>query len=97
MVEITEDDVKISCNSDQLYLGIKAGIEGAVHSLQQLFDDEADSGFSLFLSDADNGFNSISRSVALWNARVLWVRCSTFLFNSYSRFAILIIKGTQEV
>ena len=61
---------------------IKAGIEGAVHSIRQLYDEKADSGFGLFLSDADNAFNSISRSVALWNARVLWVRCSRFLFNS---------------
>ena len=97
MVEVTEDDVKISCNSDQLCSGIKAGIEGAIHSIRQLFEDKCDSGFGLFLSDADNAFNSISRSVALWNARVLWVRCSRFLYNSYRGFAILIIKGTSEV
>ena len=65
MVEITEDDVKISCNSDQLCSGIKTGIEGAVHSICQLYDEEADSGFGLFLSDEDKSFNSISRSVAL--------------------------------
>ena len=57
MVEVTEDDVKISCNSDQLCSGIKAGIEGAIHSIWQLFEDKCDSGFGLFLFDADNAFN----------------------------------------
>ena len=97
MVFVTEDDVKNSCNADQLCSGIKAGIEGAVHSIRELFDANCDNGFCLFLSDADNAFNSINRPAALWNARILWVRCSRFLFNSYRGFSILIIKGTSEI
>ena len=56
MVFVTEDDVKNSCNADQLCSGIKAGIEGAVHSIRELFDANCDNGFCLFLSDADNAF-----------------------------------------
>ena len=82
MIEVTEDDVKFACNSDQLSSGIKAGIEGAIHSIRELFNNKCDEGFGLLFNDAENAFNTISRAAALWNARVLWCRCSCFFFNS---------------
>ena len=45
--------------------------------------------------DAVNGFNSISRSAALWNTQVLWTRYSKFLFNSYQGFALLIVRDAS--
>ena len=97
MIDVTEDDVKVACNSDQLCSGIKGGIESAVHAIRELFDENCHNGFGLLLMDAVNAFNSISRSATLWNARVLWSRCSRFLFNSYRGFALLIIKGSPAI
>ena len=71
-------------------------MESAIHVIRELFQDKCDEGFGLLLMDAVNAFNSISRSAASWNARVLWTRCSRFLFNSYQGYAILIIKGTSK-
>jgi hypothetical protein len=96
MIDITNNDVKEACNADQLCSGIKAGIESAVHSIRELFNQNSDAGFGLLLMDAANAFGSISRSAALWNARVLWSRCSRFLFNSYRGYALLIIKGSSS-
>ena len=97
MVEVTKADVKKFCNLDQLSSGIRAGIEGAIHSVSDLFNKKCNDGYGLLLNDAENAFNTISRGAALWNARVLWSRCSRFLFNSYRGFALLIIVGTSIV
>ena len=37
MLYVTEDDVKITCNSDQLCSGIKSGMEGTIHATRELF------------------------------------------------------------
>ena len=65
MIDVTEDDVKVACNADQLCSGIKGGIESAVHAIRELFDENCHDGFGLLMMDAVNAFNSISRSATL--------------------------------
>ena len=38
----------------------------------------------------------MSRPAALWNARILWSRCSIFLFNSYQRHAVVIVRRRTQ-
>ena len=96
MALATGMDVEESCGTDQLCLGIKAGIVGAVHTMQELFEEKAGTGWGLLLVDTKNAFNSVNREAALWNSRVLWPRCSRFLFNTYRRYATLVLHGTPE-
>ena len=95
MVYITGEDVQMECGTDQLCSGLKSGIEAGIHAIKTLFNDHSEEGWGLLLIDAANAFNSISRPMALWNARILWPRCSRFLSNSYSGFALLIIRGSE--
>ena len=62
---VTGDDVMEACGTDQLCSGVKAGIEGAVHTINKTFQENCDAGWSLLLSDhdGDNAFNSMSRVV----------------------------------
>ena len=96
MIYITGDDVQLECSSDQICSGLKSGIEGSIHSMRNLFDEQAQDGYGLLLMDAVNAFNSMSRLAAIWNTSVLWPRCARFVFNSYRGYAVLYIAGSKQ-
>ena len=91
----TGSDVAELCGVSQLCSGLEAGIEGAVHAIRELFEDNRGSCWGVLLVDAKNAFNSLNRAAALWNVRVQWPRCSRFLFNTYCGYASL-IQGSSE-
>ena len=95
MIQITGDDVEQECLSDQICSGIKSGIEGSIHAFCQLFEEFSNDGWGILLMDAANAFNSISRGAAIWNARVLWSRCSRYVFNAYRGCAFLFVCGSN--
>ena len=80
---VTCSDLEEVCGIDRLCSGLRSGLEGAIHAVRELFDEHCNSGWGLLLVDATNAFNSVNRVAALWNARVLWLCCSRFLFNTY--------------
>jgi hypothetical protein len=97
MVLATGPDVEEFCNSKQLCTGVQAGIEGAIHAMDELFSSNADKGWCMLLVDASNAFNSVNRSSALLNARFHWPRCSRFLYNTYQRESTLKVQGANEL
>jgi len=40
---------------------------------------------------------ALYRMTALWNARILSLRCSHFLFNTYRGYARLFVQGSDQV
>ncbi|CEM36215.1 unnamed protein product [Vitrella brassicaformis CCMP3155] len=78
------------CDADQLCAGLKGGVEGAIHTVSGVFDS-GDVECAI-LVDATNAFNTMNRPAALWNVRILWPRCSRFLFNTYRGHAALYMR-----
>ena len=97
VAESTKIDLEETCSTDQLACGLKAGVEGAIHALSDVFDENKEDGCGMLLMDASNAFNSLNRETALQNARILWPRCSSFLLNTYRGFASLFVAGADEV
>ena len=97
VAEFTKIDLEETCSTDQLACELKTGVEGAIHALSDVFDDNKEDGCGMLLMDASNAFNSLNRETALWNARKLWTRCSRFIFNTYRGFASLFVAGAVEV
>ena len=89
VAEFTKIDLEETCSTDQLACGLKAGVEGAIQALSDVFDDNKENGCGMMLMDASNAFNSLNRETALWNARILWPRCSRFLLKTYRGFSLL--------
>ena len=97
VTEFTKIDLEETCSTDQLACGLKTGVEGATHSLSDVFDDNEEDGCGMLLMDASIAFNSLNRETSLWNSRILRPRCSRFLFNTYRGFASLFVAGADEV
>ena len=97
VTEFTKIDLEETCSTDQLACGLKAGVEGTIHALSDVFDDNKKDGCGMLLMDASNAFNSLNCETALSNARILWPRCSRFLFKKYRGFASLFVAGADEV
>jgi hypothetical protein len=96
VMSIAGADAKVICGADQLCAGLEAGIEAAVHAMNDLFSEHAGSGWGVLLVDAANAFNALNRKAALWQARFLWPRAARFLFNTYKGWAFLVLQGADE-
>ena len=94
---LTRCDLEDICGTSQLCGGVRSGIEGAIHTACNLFDEHQDEGWGVLLIDDSNAFNSINHQSVLWNSRVLWPRCSLFLFNTYSGWAQFIVVDANEI
>ncbi|CEM26027.1 unnamed protein product [Vitrella brassicaformis CCMP3155] len=83
-------DAEIVCGADQLCAGLKGGVKGAIHAVSGEFDS---SGVKCaILVDTMNAYNTMNRPAAIWNVRILWLRCSRFLFNTYRGHAALYMR-----
>ena len=77
-------DAALVCGSDQLCAGFKAGIEGAILAMIDLFSNYQIrcSGWGALLADAVNAFNPLICTAMLLHARLLWLHCTRFHFNT---------------
>ena len=94
----TRVDVELACGSDQMLDGVRSGIEGAIYTMSSLFCNMV-----LFLVGAYYLWMHLMLLLALtifhcilWNMRVLWPCCCTFVFNTYQGQATLVVRGSNE-
>ena len=59
VTEFTKIDLEETCSTDQLACGLKAGVEGAVHALSDVFDGNKEDGCGMLLMNASFALNSL--------------------------------------
>ena len=73
----------------QLCVGQVAGVESAVHAVQELFKVSE----AVLLVDASNAFNTLNRRVALHNLLTMCPSIATAVINCYREPSNLYIDG----
>ena len=92
--KVAGPEVTMACQDDQLWSGPKAVIDGAVHRVQYIWDEDLtteDWGF--LLVDANNAFNKMYRVGTLWTFRNLWPPGACFVFNCYRHWSLLFLQN----
>ena len=56
VAEFTKIDLEETCSTDQLACGLKAAVEGTIHAISNVFDDNKKDGCGLLLMDAEHVF-----------------------------------------
>ena len=69
ILAITKNDIENACGFLQKCSGMPAGIEAAVHAMQEIYEQDSTEG--VLLIDASNAFNCLNRSAALHNTTFL--------------------------
>jgi hypothetical protein len=81
---LTLGEPKTACCADQLCSGLEAGIEGAIHAGQLMWDQHSEEENWGFLPvDARNAFNKVNRTAMLWAVQHEGPSGCRFVFNSY--------------
>ena len=91
VLTVTRGDIQDTAGSVQLCAGQIAGVEAAVHAVQECFQQDGTE--AVLLVDASNAFNSLNRNAALHNNRSLCPSISTMLINTYRVPTDLFIDG----
>ena len=95
IVKHLKQDIQESSGPIQLCSGIEAGCEAAIHAMVSLFHSEENE--ALLLVDADNAFNRLNRSVALWNIHFVCPVLARFANNCYRSPSRLFVTGGLEL
>eukprot|EP00978_Attheya_sp_CCMP212_P001429 scaffold3002_cov64-Attheya_sp.AAC.2 len=96
VLEVTVNAAKARCGDSQLCVSLEAGVEGGIHAMRHIWEeDKMEEEWGFLLVDARNAFNEGNRIAMLWTVRHIWPSGARFLFNVYRHWSTLIIRGVD--
>ena len=91
---ISKQDVMKAAGSLQVFAGLEAGAEAAIHAVHDIFIDHTTE--AVLLIDAENAFSTTNRKAMLHNISVICPIISAYISNCYNTTArFFIIGGTK--
>ena len=95
ILKVVGNDIEDACGYLQKCSGLPAGLEAAVHAMQQMYEDNSSEG--VLLVDAKNAFNNLNRTAALHNIGNICLALGTILQNCYQAPSWLFVSGGGEL
>ena len=96
VILISKEEVKDTCGVDQLCAGLKAGVDGGIHCMEQTWKQhQQKEEWGFLLIDARNAFNEGNRMLMLWNVRHEWPSGARFTFNCHRHWSTLFVRGSD--
>ena len=95
LLRVAGSEAKASCGTTQIVGGVKAEIEGAIHTMRVLWKEhQTEEDWKFLLIDARNTFNEEKRKAILWDVRNEWPNGAQFTVNCYRHWATLVVWDT---
>ncbi|CAM1325038.1 Uncharacterised protein r2_g3392 [Pycnogonum litorale] len=95
VMNVVKPDIVSATASLQVCADQEAGIEAAVHSMRQIYEDNETE--AVVLVDASNAFNSVNRMETLHNISIICPYIHIYVKNCYMAPARLFIIGGKEI
>ena len=78
---VLRKDIQQAAGPLQIATGLQGGAEAAIYSIKLIFEQESTDG--VILVDASKAFNSLNRKAGLRNIRIICLKFSAALINTY--------------
>ena len=87
----------MACQDGQLCDRLKAVINGVVHQVQAIWDENSTrEDWRFLLVDTRNVFKNINQIGMLWKVRHLWPYEDRFVFNCYCHWSSIFLRNVNE-
>ena len=96
VLKFTVPEATIACQDDQLCAGINMGIDGVIHRVQALWDENSSTEeWGFLLVDRKNVFNKIIQVGMLWTVQHLLPSEALFVFDCYCHWSYLVLRNVN--
>ena len=89
-----KEEQKQAAGPLQVCGGFSGGVEAAIHTMDNIFQEEDTDG--VLLINASNAFNQMNRSAAMHNVRIIFKEISFYVINTYRSPSRLFICGEER-
>ena len=90
-----KEEIKEAAGPLQVCAGHNVGVEAAIHTMSQVFEEEGTDG--ILLIDASNAFKQMNRSAASHSIQITCKEMALYVINTYRSPSRLFICGGGEV
>eukprot|EP00957_Ditylum_brightwellii_P099873 7610608-Ditylum_brightwellii.AAC.1 len=83
-----------ACGVKQLCSGLRSGIDGGIHAMDDLWSNDGDEdNWGILLVGVRNMLNELKCMPLLWRVHHIWPSAAWYLFKTYHHWKMLVLRG----